>query len=368
MRKWLILLLLFLLCRPHAAYAADLVEEQMTDIGIEDVDRQTKGYLEDTNFSRLVEDVLAGEISFSPSHWLDKLKDMAFGELAEQRSLLLQLLLVVILAAVLRNVSLSFHGKEVGDMGFYVCYCVLIAVVLSAFFSMTGMVTERIHMLSSAFTAMLPVFLALAVSSGNLAQTTFMGSTMMGGCATISIIIEKIVVPVVFSAVSLAMVNCLSKKPITERFAELLKKGVSWGMRGLAGGFMLLLSLQKIGGGAVNGLAVKTAKAAINAVPVIGDIMGSAVDTAAAVSGTLQSGTLAAAIIFLLLLCLPILVKLTIMAVVFYFTAAATESICEERLVRCISAAGEYTALLLGIVFLAEVMFLFCAVLLLGSL
>jgi hypothetical protein len=53
---------------------------------------------------------------------------------------------------------------------------------------------------------------------------------------------------------------------------------------------------------------------------------------------------------------------------IFRLTAAAAEFVCEERLVECIDAAGEYTGLLLGVVFLAEGMFLFSALLLLGGL
>ena len=49
---------------------------------------------------------------------------------------------------------------------------------------------------------------------------------------------------------------------------------------------MLLLSLQKIGGGALNGLAAKTAKIAVGAVPVVGGVMGGAVETAAAMAGS----------------------------------------------------------------------------------
>ena len=191
MRKWILLLILFLLCQPHQVYAANLISEQMKDIGLETVDRQTQNYLEDRDFSHLVEDILEGKVSFSPADWLRKLWDSAFGELAEQRSLMMQLLLVVILAAILKNVSFSFHGKEVGEMGFYVCYSVLIVVVLSTFFSMTAMVTERVHMLCTAFSAMLPVFLALAASSGNLAQSALMGPAMMGGCTILSVIVRE---------------------------------------------------------------------------------------------------------------------------------------------------------------------------------
>ena len=138
-------------------------------------------------------------------------------------------------------------------------------------------------------------------------------------------------------------------------------------MKGMAMGFMLLLSLQKIGGAATNGLATRTAKIVVGAVPIVGDIMGGTVEAAAAVLSTLKSGVLVTAAVLLLLLCLPLLVKLLVIWLVFRLTAAASEFICEERLVDCISAAGEYTGLLLGIVFLGEGMFLFSALLLLGG-
>ena len=132
--------------------------------------------------------------------------------------------------------------------------------------------------------------------------------------------------------------------------------------------FMLLLSLQKIGGDAAGSFAVRTAKSTIRSVPVVGDIMGGAVETAAAAAGALRSGTLVTAAVFLLLLCIPLVIKLLVIMLVFRLTAAAAEFICEERLVECISAAGEYTGLLLGVVFLGEGMFLFSALLLLGGL
>ena len=75
--------------------------------------------------------------------------------------------------------------------------------------------------------------------------------------------------------------------------------------------------------------------------------------------GTLKSGTLVAAVVLLLLLCLPLLIKLLVILFVFRLTAAAAEFICEERLVECIAAAGEYIGLLLGIVFSGRRMFSF---------
>jgi stage III sporulation protein AE len=186
----------------------------------------------------------------------------------------------------------------------------------------------------------------------------------MGGATALSVGISYVLIPAIQLSIALEMTDHISEKPILGKFAELLRQCISWGMKGAAMLFMLLLSLQKIGGGALNGLAAKTAKIAVGAVPVVGGVMGGAVETAAAMAGTLKSGTLVAAVVLLLLLCLPLLIKL----LVFRLTAAAAEFICEERLVECIAAAGEYIGLLLGIVFLGEGMFFFSALLLLGGL
>ena len=190
----------------------------------------------------------------------------------------------------------------------------------------------------------------------------------MGGATALSVGISYVLIPAIQLSIALEMTDHISEKPILGKFAELLRQCISWGMKGAAMLFMFLLSLQKIGGGALNGLAAKTAKIAVGAVPVVGGVMGGAVETAAAMAGTLKSGTLVAAVVLLLLLCLPLLIKLLVILLVFRLTAAAAEFICEERLVECIAAAGEYIGLLLGIVFLGEGMFFFSALLLLGGL
>ncbi len=370
------LILLFLLCSfwtvPVFAAESDmeskLLREKLQQLDTETVDRAAEKLQAETGFSELLEDILTGRFDFSFAGMKERLFEAAFGEFRIQGRLLAQLLLVVILSAVLKQLSDSFQGKAVGEMGFYICYMVLVVVILSSFYEISNGVVERMSGICGVYKAMLPLFLILSASSGNLTQTALMGPAVMGGSAALSAAVNHIIIPAILLAVSLELADHISERPILGKFAELLRQCISWSMKGAAMAFMLLLSLQKIGGGAMNGLAAKTAKIAVNAVPVVGNVMGGAVETAAAVAGTLRSGTLAAAAVFLLLLSIPIVVKLLVILLVFKLTAAAAEFICEERLVECIAAAGDYTALLLGVIFLGEGMFLFSALLLLGGL
>ena len=372
MKRICVFLLLVLSFLPVSALAAEMemhtIEQELKRLETDAVDDAAEQLNAEIGFSELLQDMLWGEFDFTFSGWKEKLADAAFGEFRLQGKLLMQLVLVVLLSAILKQLSDSFHGRNVGEMGFYLCYMVLVVVILGAFHGISDVVVERVNGISRVFGAMVPIFLVLSAANGNLAQGALMGPAIMGGSAALSVAASEIIVPAILLAISLEMADHISEKPILGKFAELLRQCISWGMKGAAMAFMLLLSFQKIGGGAMNGLAVKTAKIAVGTVPVVGNVMGGAVETAAAVTGTLRNGTLVAAAVFLLILCIPLVIKLLVIMLVFRLTAAAAEFICEERLVECISAAGEYTGLLLAVVFLEEGMFLFSALLLLGGL
>lgn len=378
MKKWGLLLILLLSLLPRTTFAEETadaicIEGETEGLDTDAVDAAAEEMDAEVSFSDLLAEILSGEFDFTFANIKEKALELAFGELRMQGRLLAQLVLIVILSAILKQCSDSFQGKNVGEMGFYVCYMVLIVAILTSFYSISQSVVERMRGLCGVFGAMVPIFLVLSASSGNLTQgalmgPTLMGPTLMGGATALSVGISYVLIPAIQLSIALEMTDHISEKPILGKFAELLRQCISWGMKGAAILFMLLLSLQKIGGGALNGLAAKTAKIAVGAVPVVGGVMGGAVETAAAMAGTLKSGTLVAAVVLLLLLCLPLLIKLLVILLVFRLTAAAAEFICEERLVECIAAAGEYIGLLLGIVFLGEGMFFFSALLLLGGL
>ena len=124
-------------------------------------------------------------------------------------------------------------------------------------------------------------------------------------------------------------------------------------------------NFQKLGGNIFNQGLGKTAKAVVTSIPIVGDVMGGAVDTAAALTGMIRGGTLFATIIFLALFCAVPLIRLAIMILIYKVTAAVSEPICESRVRKSINAAGDFSVLLFGALFLVECMFLFSAVLLL---
>ena len=282
-KKWGLLLILLLSLLPRTAFAAETadaicIEGETEGLDTDAVDAAAEEMDAAVSFSDLLAEILSGEFDFTFANIKEKASELMFGELRMQGRLLAQLVLIVILSAILKQCSDSFQGKNVGEMGFYVCYMVLIVAILTSFYSISQSVVERMRGLCGVFGAMVPIFLVLSASSGNLAQGALMGPTLMGGVTALSVGISYVLIPAIQLSIALEMADHISEKPILGKFAELLRQCISWGMKGAAMLFMLLLSLQKIGGGALNGLAAKTAKIAVGAVPVVGGVMGGAVD------------------------------------------------------------------------------------------
>lgn len=346
MKKWGLLLILLLSLLPRTTFAEETadaicIEGETEGLDTDAVDAATEEMDAEVSFSDLLAEILSGEFDFTFANIKEKALELTFGELRMQGRLLAQLVLIVILSAILKQCSDSFQGKNVGEMGFYVCYMVLIVAILTSFYSISQSVVERMRGLCGVFGAMVPIFLVLSASSGNLTQGALMGPTLMGGATALSVGISYVLIPAIQLSIALEMTDHISEKPILGKFAELLRQCISWGMKGAAMLFMLLLSLQKIGGGALNGLAAKTAKIAVGRCRWSG-VCGRRGGNGAAMGRNAQkrhTGCSSSA-------SAPALSAIAHQAacdpLVFRLTAAAAEFICEERLVECIAAAGEY--------------------------
>ncbi len=160
-----ILLFVFLLPFPQSAFAAEmdeLLQEELQRLEVEAVDRAAEGLEPEQGFGKLLRDILTGAFDFSFEDLGEELAEAAFGEFRIQGRLLAQLVLVVVLSAVLKQLNSSFQGKSVGEMGFYLCYMVLVVVILSSFHSISQSVVERISGICKVYEAMLPIFLVLS--------------------------------------------------------------------------------------------------------------------------------------------------------------------------------------------------------------
>ena len=218
MKRIFLICTIFFLLIPSSVFANELLEQQLENLELDEVE----GSLDDgTSFSTLTDEVLSGEFDFSFDGLLEMVSELVFGELRVQKNLLSELLIVVILSAILRQTSGSLYGKSVGEMGFYVCYMVLIVLITTSFYEICDSVVGRINQVCLAFTGMVPIFLILTAAGGGISKATLLGPTIMGGSAILSWGVNTIVVPAILLAIAMEMANHITEKPLLAHFSAL---------------------------------------------------------------------------------------------------------------------------------------------------
>lgn len=318
------------------------------------------------SFSRITEDIISGETDISVGVIAEKVFGLLFSEIKDCVLMLKPLFIAALLSAVLKNLSSSFKSKAVSELGFYVCYMVMIFVVLDMFTLAGRVVTDTLGQLSDMLLATMPVFYTIMAVSGEYTGAYVTGTLVASAAALMSNIANIIIIPALGFGVSLEIVNNITEREQLGKMAELIKSGIKTGLKAASGGFMALLSLQKIGVSAMDKAAGKTVKALVGAVPVVGDVMTGAVESAAAMVGAVRSSSLVAVIIIMVVMCAIPVIKVMAVMVIYKVTAAVIEPISEKRFIKIISAVGDYAGLLLSTLFAALVMFVFSAIMLIG--
>ena len=238
---------------------------------------------------------------------------------------------------------------------------------MTSFYDSAQMVINTADELIVLLKAMLPTFITLLTLSGGAVQGGVMGPFIMGSAGIISYAIRIIIVPAIGLTAMLKIANNISDKGILSNLSGLMEKIISICLKGCAFGFMAVCTLQRTGASGINGVIAKTAKSAVGAVPVVGDVMEGAIDTAANLTGLLRGSLGIGTAILIVTVVLTPVIKLGVIWLIYKFAAAVIEPVSEPRLIKALSAAGDFSALLIGALFVVAVMFIFSAIILLTA-
>lgn len=121
--------------------------------------------------------------------------------------------------------------------------------------------------------------------------------------------------------------------------------------------FVGVLSLEGSLTSSVDGITAKTAKAAVsNFIPVVGKILGDAVDTVIGCSNILKNAVGIVGVIVVIGICLMPIIKLAILTITYYVTSAVIQPIADDKIVSLLSGMGDTFKVLLGMLIAVAVM------------
>ena len=170
-------------------------------------------------------------------------------------------------------------------------------------------------------------------------------------------IIVKIIIPFSLISVALSIVSNISDKVRIEKLSKFLNSSAIWILGLILTIFVGVTSLEGSITSGVDGLTVKTTKAAVSSViPVVGKILGDAVETVMGCTNILKNAVGIVGILIIIGTCINPIIKILILMIAFYIGAAICEPLADEKIVKLLEQIGKTYKLFLAILVSVSVM------------
>lgn len=319
------------------------------------------------SFSDAVKRLLSGEEAFSGEAVQELLRGLFFSRLEQERGMLAKVLLLILLAAVFANFAAVFENGQIGEISFYVVYLLLFMMVTEVFSGLSSSLSESIRWMAEFMKGLTPAyFMSVAASSGGVTAAAFYQGVLLL-VWLLQWVLLTVILPGVNLYILLKLVNHLSREEMLSKMAELLHTAISWGLKSLLG---LVAGLQVVRG-LVSPVMDSLKRSAIGktagALPGVGNAVN-AVTELVVTGAVLVRNCLGVVILLVLLLAgAGPMIHYMIMSLSYRFLAAVSQPVSDKRMVECLSTLGEGCALLLKVLFTAEVLCMLTFIILLVS-
>jgi stage III sporulation protein AE len=330
------------------------IEEQLERYKDERLDDILPGY----DPENMITDMAKGKYDFDIPGLTNRLLGYLFEEIYLNIDILIKLIVLVVLCAVLNNLQTSFLNKSTGELAFYVCYIVLVSILLVSFNSIVKSGIEIIDGMVNFMYASIPALVTLLVSSGNIVSGGALQPILVLVVQVSATIIKNILIPLIVLSTVISIVDNVSEKIQITRFSAFLKNITQWSLGIILTVFVAIVSLQGSLGAVVDGVTSKTAKFAINTfIPVAGKYLADAADTVIGCTLLIKNAVGVAIMIGIIGICLIPIVEMFAVILIYRMTCVLLEPLAEGRIIKCISEVASSMTYILGAV--ASVAFMF---------
>lgn len=204
---------------------------------------------------------------------------------------------------------------------------------------------------------LLPILLTLMMTTGNIVSAGAVQPILLFLITFIGNMITTFLLPLILIGTALSIISKVSDKVQIDKLAKYFKSSVVWVLGIVLTIFVGILSLEGSLTSSVDGVTAKTAKAAVsNFIPVVGKILGDAVDTVIGCSNILKNAVGIVGVIVVIGICIIPIIKLSILTLTYYITSALCQPIADDKIVSLLSGMGNTFKVLLAMLISVSVM------------
>ncbi len=186
----------------------------------------------DISYRDIYELLSAGDVDGALKKCFECIGNDLTNEILENRSLMLRLLMLIIIAAVFNNYSSVLKYSYVGEQGFFITYLMTCSILINSFFMIYDISEETINYISEAMECMLPAFILSLTMCGGILTSQMTNQIFVFVLTYMEKLLLYFVLPLSRIYFLIILLNQLSEKDRFSKLAELIYQVSGWILKG----------------------------------------------------------------------------------------------------------------------------------------
>ena len=336
----------------------ETTEELLKEINLADVQKMLDDFMGADSFSmkEALIKLTRGEQAFSKEAVQEFVYRFFFYQLDQEKELFVKLILLILLSAVFTSFAEVFENNQIGDISFFVVYLLFFTILMDSFSKMSSSLEKTISGMTEMMKGLAPAYyMTVCAASGAASAVVFYEGVLLMVWG-IQWLLLTVLLPASGMYVLLQLVNSLSREEMLGKMAELLNTAVSWGLKTLLAAVVGLQIIRNLVAPVMDSVKRGLLSKAAGALPGVGNAVNMVTELVVT-SAVLVRNCLGVVIlvVFVLIGAGPML-HYGILSLLYRLLAAVAQPVSDRRMVRALGTMGEGCALLLRILFTAEVL------------
>lgn len=349
-----IIVMVLIVFLSNSSYANDnqTIIEQQEEFKIQDfiknAEKFTGEFFEDIDINEILNDAIKGEVDNSTL--LKKILNILGKEVTTNIKSLVSILAIILIHSILKSISESLENNNISKLIYYVQYILIVTVIMSNFTDIIKLVQDTTGNLIGFMNVLVPLLITLMMYTGSITTSSVVEPIILFMINFIGNIIQNLIIPFVLVLTSLVIISKISDKVHIDKLSKFFKSGIVWFLGVVLTVFVGVVSLEGTLSSSVDGITAKTTKAVVSsAIPVVGKILGDAVDTVLGCGIVLKNAVGLVGVVIVIGICIMPILKLFVLSVSYKLLSTVVQPIADEKIIDLLEQIGDIFKIFLGI-------------------
>jgi len=339
------------------------VDEQLADLDLSQLNEFFQNFCDDqlgifggTSIIEKLQQIINGDFGDDSASFISAIGNLIFEEVISFLPLISSIIAIAILSSLLMD--LKGNSKSIGDIIHFVCYGVIIIIIISCAVKMISLASLVLNMITGQMEIVFPILLTLLTAIGGTVSVAVYQPAVVLLTSVVAKIFTNILMPIFIFTLVFSIISNLSNTIKLDKISGFLSTVFKWIIGIVFTIFMGFLAVKGITAGSIDTVSFKTARYSLSTyIPIVGGYLSEGLNVILASCLLIKNAIGTCGILILFASIIVPLLEIILFMLVLKFTGAILQPLSDSRISNFISSISK--AFIMPIVMIIAVSFMY---------